>query len=244
LTNANTSLRFYDAASQLDFFSLADDVATIGTGGLTRVTVSTSQFTTTLGAGSSHTPLFSLNGNVANSTFLSFTNGANAIAFTYDTDDAIFVLSSTNAATENQTLTLDADSGHARLRNVSASAVSSEVVVSLANVRILADDAGGAASESRQNVRGFQFSYQATVASAATITPRSNVFHVTGTTNIDTITVAAAGTCYVLIFDGILTVGDLSGNINLSAAFVSTANDTLSLCHDGTNWHETARSVN
>lgn len=92
--------------------------------------------------------------------------------------------------------------------------------------------------------RGFQLPSQAVVASASTITPHSNVFHVSGTTNIDTITTTTAGTCYTLILDDVLTVGDLTGNINLSAAFVTTANDTLSVCHDGTTWFETGRSIN
>jgi hypothetical protein len=86
----------------------------------------------------------------------------------------------------------------------------------------------------------------AAVASASALpVPTGRVFHVTGTTNIDSITSTnfASGTCITMIFDGALTVGD-GNNLVLSASFVTTANDTLSLCYDGTNWYETARSVN
>lgn len=76
----------------------------------------------------------------------------------------------------------------------------------------------------------------AAVASAATITPTGNVFHVTGTTNIDNITIMAAGTRITLIFDGILTVGN-AGNIKLLAALVTAANAALVLSSDGTNWY-------
>lgn len=95
---------------------------------------------------------------------------------------------------------------------------------------------------------GFTSFKGADVASAASIAITGNVFHVTGTTNINDITGGAAGRFVTLIFDGVLTVGDAAGsgtsNINLSAAFVSTANDTLTLVHDGNSWFEVCRSVN
>jgi hypothetical protein len=82
------------------------------------------------------------------------------------------------------------------------------------------------------------------VASAATITPTGDVFHVTGTVNIDTITIMGAGTRITLIFDGVLTVGDSTGNVKLSAGFTTSADDTLTLVSDGSSWFEVARSVN
>lgn len=86
------------------------------------------------------------------------------------------------------------------------------------------------------------------IASAATIAIPTNgsVFHVTGTTNITngiTVNVWDNGRTVVLIFDGILTVSD-TGTSVLSAALVTTANDTLTLSCDGTNWYEVARSAN
>lgn len=96
----------------------------------------------------------------------------------------------------------------------------------------------------------------ADVASAATITLGNdgNYFDITGTTNIDYITTTGwtAGSIIVLQFDGILTVNDSTAtppggtaNINLSAAYVSTAGDTLTLIYDGgTSFRELARSVN
>lgn len=85
----------------------------------------------------------------------------------------------------------------------------------------------------------------AAVASAAAITPAGSVFHVTGTTGITSITSTnyAAGACTMLIFDGVVTVTDGS-NLKLAGDFTSSADDTLSLCYDGTNWYERSRSLN
>ena len=81
------------------------------------------------------------------------------------------------------------------------------------------------------------------VASAATITPTGNVFLVTGTTGITSVTAMAKGTCITLVFAGALTVTDGS-NLKLSGDFVTSADDTLTLCSIGADWHETARSLN
>jgi hypothetical protein len=86
------------------------------------------------------------------------------------------------------------------------------------------------------------------IAAAATIAiPRDGeVFHVTGNTNITngiTVSLLDNGRTVVLIFDGTPTVSD-TGTSRLSAAFVATADDTLTLCCDGTNWYEVARSAN
>lgn len=92
------------------------------------------------------------------------------------------------------------------------------------------------------------------VASAATITlSDGNFFIVTGTTNIDCITTTGwtAGSVAYLDFSGVLTVNDSTGgcgantaNVNVSAAYTTTANDTLTIVFDGTNWVELGRSVN
>jgi hypothetical protein len=88
----------------------------------------------------------------------------------------------------------------------------------------------------------------ADVADEASITPTGNSFKITGTgTTIDTLvsTGITAGTQITLIFaSATVVVGDLTGNINLSAAFASTASATLTLIYDGTNWLEIARSLN
>lgn len=85
----------------------------------------------------------------------------------------------------------------------------------------------------------------AAVASAATISISGNVQHITGTTNITSVsgTGVNAGTCSTLIFDGVLTFTDGS-NLKLAGNFVTTADDTITICYDGTNWYETARAVN
>lgn len=83
------------------------------------------------------------------------------------------------------------------------------------------------------------------VASAGTITATGNLFHVTGTTNITSVsgTGIIAGTKITIIFDGILTFTDGS-NLKLAGNFVTTADDTITLAYDGTNWYEIARSIN
>lgn len=86
----------------------------------------------------------------------------------------------------------------------------------------------------------------ATVASATTLTipPTQDVVTVTGTIGITNIVATGnAGRRVTLIFAAALTVTD-GGNIKLASNFTTTADDTLTLACDGTNWHEVARSVN
>lgn len=86
----------------------------------------------------------------------------------------------------------------------------------------------------------------ASVASAAALPlPTGRVFHVTGTTTITSITSTnfQNGAVITLIFDGILTFTD-GGNLKLAGNFVTTADDTITLVYDGTNWYEVCRSVN
>lgn len=83
------------------------------------------------------------------------------------------------------------------------------------------------------------------LASASTITLLSytDFISITGTTNIDSITASYAGRKVTLIFSDVLVVQN-GNNLYLSAALSTTANDTLTLVCDGTNWYEVSRSVN
>lgn len=84
------------------------------------------------------------------------------------------------------------------------------------------------------------------VASAAAMpVPTGRVFHVTGTTNITSIvtTGLAAGSVVTLIFDGILTFTD-GNNLKIAGNLVTTADDTITLAFDGTNFYEIGRAVN
>lgn len=85
----------------------------------------------------------------------------------------------------------------------------------------------------------------ADVASAATITPTGNLFHVTGTTTITSVsgTGIIAGTEITIIFDGVLTFTDGS-NLKLNGNFTTAADSTITLKYDGSNWYEVCRSVN
>ncbi len=92
-------------------------------------------------------------------------------------------------------------------------------------------------------------------ADAPTVATTGNYFDITGTTQINHLTTTniQAGTVIILQFDASVTLthqagtptGDekdlwLAGATNASM----TANDTITLVYDGTNWRETARSVN
>lgn len=82
------------------------------------------------------------------------------------------------------------------------------------------------------------------VASANNVTlPNGRVIKVTGTTEIKKIAISEAGTVVTLLFEGVVKVVD-GENLKLAGNFESTADDTLSLASDGTNWFEVARSVN
>lgn len=85
----------------------------------------------------------------------------------------------------------------------------------------------------------------ADVASAGTITATGNSFHVTGTTTITSVsgTFIEAGSVVTIIFDGALTFTDGS-NLKLAGNFSTTADATITLQYDGTNWYEITRSTN
>jgi hypothetical protein len=86
------------------------------------------------------------------------------------------------------------------------------------------------------------------VASAASITiscPAPVTYcAISGTATIDTITAVAVGKMLVLKFNSTAALSDGVGNLRLSAAFTGSADDTVTLVCDGTNWLECARSVN
>lgn len=91
----------------------------------------------------------------------------------------------------------------------------------------------------------FIFAKGADIASAAALTlgTDGNYFDITGTTGITSITAKSAGFVAILQFDGVLTITDGS-NLKLAGNFTTSADDTLILICDGTNWHELSRSSN
>lgn len=80
------------------------------------------------------------------------------------------------------------------------------------------------------------------VASATTITPTGNVFHVTGTTTITGISTSGIdpGTEITIIFDGALQLTHNSSTfyIHGGANFTTSANDVMKFVYDGTKWYE------
>jgi hypothetical protein len=85
-----------------------------------------------------------------------------------------------------------------------------------------------------------------TVASAANIVIPMGVRTavISGTVTITSITAAGhEGETITLVFQDVLTFTDGS-NLKLAGDFVTTADDTITLWCDGTNWYEKSRSVN
>lgn len=95
------------------------------------------------------------------------------------------------------------------------------------------------------NVRAFQGGGTAIASATAMPLPTGRVFHVTGTTNITSITATNLkhGVVITLIFDGVLTFTD-GNNLKLAGNFVTTADATITLAFDGTNFYECCRSTN
>ena len=236
------------------------------TAGVLRLTLVNDEFFTSLSGASNTTAALSLR-DLTSNTFLSFTNvgtPANVISFAQNSSTPLLDMTVTDGAStgrfrnqpggnavsmnhtsgsESSNISVEVDGPVAVVTSTNGTSNSTINVGGTGTTTISVNDGSGAVV-SYFSIRGFVVPYAGDVASASTITTRGNVFHVTGTTTINTITASNQGMCLTLIFDDVVTVGDLTGNINIAAAFVSTANDTLSLCHDGTTWFETARSVN
>lgn len=85
-----------------------------------------------------------------------------------------------------------------------------------------------------------------TVASASTLdVPAGYRYcYLSGTTTINNIQVAQPDRIVTLIFTNTVTVKDAVGNIKLNGDFAATADDSLTLLWNGTNWIELARSAN
>lgn len=85
-----------------------------------------------------------------------------------------------------------------------------------------------------------------TAAATIAIPTDGTVFHVTGNTNITngiTVSPIDNGRQITLVFDGTPTISDASTS-KLNGNMVCTADDTLTLACDGSNWLEVARSSN
>ncbi len=89
-------------------------------------------------------------------------------------------------------------------------------------------------------------------AAAVTFSADTNFVTVTGDGGANTIATITAGTVgeklTLLFVDGLVTVTDddshAADSVDLSAAFTSADDTTLTLLYDGTSWYELSRSVN
>lgn len=94
------------------------------------------------------------------------------------------------------------------------------------------------ANDPKWTVDGSGFIYNkagSDVASASSITPSGPIFHVTGTTTVNTINLPYAGYsgCLKIVPSGIFSTGT-SGNIALASTAV--VSKVLEMCYDGTKW--------
>lgn len=95
------------------------------------------------------------------------------------------------------------------------------------------------------HVRGNVNDLTLDVASQTTTTlpDEGEYFNITGTNNITSVTASWIGRRVSLKFVDILTFTD-GNNLKLAGNLTTSADDTISLVCDGTNWYETGRSVN
>lgn len=122
--------------------------------------------------------------------------------------------------------------------------------VTLTNKYAIFVDGGSSRFDGR--ILGFK---GAEVTPAATVTlGDGNTFSVAASaTAIDCITTTGwtAGSTVTFVFPGVSTVNDSTGgcgagtaNVDLMATFISTANDTLTIVYDGTNWKQVSSATN
>lgn len=114
--------------------------------------------------------------------------------------------------------------------NISGSA---SIAATKLNLASIAQDMAMSSSE-------FLFAKGSDVASGTSISlgTDGNFFDITGTTNIETITIKQAGTVVWLHFDGALTLVDNTGNLELRGNNITVAaEDIVGLVSDGTNWN-------
>lgn len=113
------------------------------------------------------------------------------------------------------------------------------ILASKLNLSSVAQDIAMSSSE-------FLWAKGSDIASGTSITlgTDGNVFDITGTTTIQTITAKQAGSVVVLHFDGALTLTDDTGNLELQGSDLTVAaEDEVILKCDGTNWHLVAHSA-
>lgn len=97
---------------------------------------------------------------------------------------------------------------------------------------------------SRVHANTFDTNAPTVVAAAALTLPLPYEFvEVTGNTNITSMTAIHSGAIVTLKFTGTPTFTDGS-NLKLAGNLVATADDTITLACDGTNWFEMSRSIN
>ncbi len=82
------------------------------------------------------------------------------------------------------------------------------------------------------------------IDSDTTITlPAPGIYQVAGSATITSVTAGDSGDVATLLFDDILTFTDGS-NLKLAGDMTTSADDTITIICDGTNWYEQARSAN
>jgi hypothetical protein len=228
LAQNNAGFFYDDATNQLQLNSLATTEVPLKLAMFAGQTADAIQVYDSLGT----TKLFSVDkqGNVriispAYSTYVSITD-ANGKRLLFDSDALLFGIGNDMHFKWINTATQVPDIGLYR---------------HAASVLAVTDGSGSPTP----GVRGLLGGGAAVASAAAMPVPTGGVFHVTGTTNITSITSTnlQAGVTITLIFDDVLTFTD-GNNLKLAGNFVTTTDDTITLAYDGSNWFEVCRSVN
>ncbi len=115
----------------------------------------------------------------------------------------------------------------------------------LSETTVLTADSDGVKHQNTENYRNIQTIASGDMAANVLVLPAGNLFLISGTTAITSIDSASSvnGRVVFLRFSGVLDFTD-GNNLKLATTMTTSADDTITLMCDGTNWYELARSAN
>lgn len=178
------------------------------------------------------TQYMEITGDAGGNTIATITGGVEGMVLTLYFVDALVTITNTDATTANST----------NLSNGDFNSVAG------ATLQLVHDG-----NQWFEVGRSYTGSTNLTLGAAATTFAITGNFMIitgdAGANTIATITGGSKGMLLTLLFvDALVTITDNKGTtpdqVDLSAAFTSTADDTIQLVHNGTNWFEVSRSVN
>lgn len=181
-------------------------------------------------------------GAAAKDLDLTCTNGS--INITSGEDDAGAILIHANGGTSD-VIKIHADTGNTATSVNIVSDVGGITLNSSSAVAVTNDATIGGKLTMSKEVLFFKGGDIASPGGAELTLGDGTYFHITGVNNITSIAAASSTSARFLVlrFAGALTFTD-GNNLKLAGNFVTSADDTITLICDGTDWHEIARSAN